>query len=352
MQSYSPSRSRAMISLFAALLLAVSLVSLGVGAIPTGPAQVAAALGHAAGLVDGNPATDNLARIITQIRLPRLLLGILVGMGLAMAGAVMQALFRNPMADPGLLGVSSGAALGAVATIVLGVSLAPALFAFAGDWLLPSTAFAGGLVSLGLVYRLARVNYRTDIPTMLLAGVAVNAITGALIGLLSYVASDTELRDLIFWSLGSLEITDWWRLALTAAIVLPGCALMLPHAAALNANLLGENEARHLGHDIESVKLRLILLVALVVGVLVAVSGVIGFVGLLVPHLLRLMTGPDHRLLLPTTGLFGATLLVLADMVARTAVAPAEIPIGIITAVLGGPFFLWLLVRHRRRQAA
>lgn len=351
MQSYSPTRSRTLIGLFALLLGCVSVVSLGVGAIPTALGEVLSALGRAlAGGADG--AADGLSRIIVHIRLPRLLLGILVGAGLAMSGTVMQALFRNPMADPGLLGVSSGAALGAVATIVLGVAMAPDLFAIAGHWLLPLTAFAGSLLSLGLVYRLARVNYRTDIPTMLLAGVAVNAITGALIGLLSYVASDAELRDLIFWSLGSLEITDWWKLALTAGIVLPGCLLMLPCCAALNANLLGESEARHLGHDIESLKIRLILLVAVVVGVLVAVSGVIGFVGLLVPHLLRLLTGPDHRLLLPAAGLFGATLLVLADMVARTAVAPAEIPIGIITAVLGGPFFLWLLIRHRRRQAA
>jgi iron complex transport system permease protein len=202
-----------------------------------------------------------------------------------------------------------------------------------------------------LVYRLARINNRLDIPTMLLAGVAVNAITGSLIGLLSYIADDTQLRDLIFWSLGSLEITDWARLGVAAALMVPCSIAILFFADALNANLLGENEARHLGIDIDRVKLKLIVLVAMVVGIAVALSGVIGFVGLVVPHLLRLSVGPDHRLLLPAGALFGASLLVMADIIARTLVAPAEIPIGIITALLGGPFFLWLLVRYQRRQS-
>lgn len=285
-----------------------------------------------------------------QLRLPRLLLGILVGGGLAITGTVLQALFRNPMADPGLLGVSSGAALGAVSCIVLGVSLMPGLFIAFGHWLILFTAFTGSLLSLSIVYRLARVGGRTDIPTMLLAGVAMNAITGALIGLLSYIASDAELRDLIFWSLGSLEVTDWSKLGVAAVIILPGCALILRYASALNANLLGEHEARHLGFDIERLKTRLVVLVSVVVGVIVAMSGIIGFVGLVVPHLLRLVIGPDHRLLLPASALFGATLLVVADIIARTLVSPAEIPIGIITAVLGGPFFLWLLILYKRRQ--
>lgn len=306
-------------------------------------------MGHLLGM-NQDAGSDRLAMILAQIRLPRLLLGMLAGGGLALSGAVMQALFRNPMADPGLLGVSSGAAFGAVLTIVLGVSLLPGLFTLMGTWLLLAMAFGGSLVSLLLVYRLARINNRTDIPTMLLAGVAMNAITGSLIGLLSYVASDNELRDLIFWSLGSLEITDWNKLIVAAIVIAPACVAMLAYSGALNANLLGENEARHLGFEIEKVKTRLIILVSLVVGVIVAMSGIIGFVGLVVPHLLRLVVGPDHRLLLPASALFGAGLLVLADIVARTMVAPAEVPIGIITAVLGGPLFLWLLIRHKRRQ--
>ena len=168
-----------------------------------------------------------------------------------------------------------------------------------------------------------------------------------MIGLLSYIADNSQLRDLVFWSLGSLEITDSRKLSVALFIVLPGIALLAAHASALNANLLGESEAGHLGIDMERVKLRLIFLVALVVGVLVSLSGIIGFVGLLVPHLLRIVVGPDHRILLPASALFGAALLVSADAIARTAVAPAEIPIGIITAILGGPFFLWLLVRFQ-----
>lgn len=349
--SYSSSRSyRTLLGLGAALVL-VSLYSLNSGAINTSLADTLQALGSLIGLTGSEPADSRLAMILGQLRLPRLLLGILVGCGLAITGTVLQALFRNPMADPGLLGVSSGAALGAITCIVLGLSLFPGLFKFLGSWLILLMAFVGSLLSLLLVYRLARVNGRTDIPTMLLAGVAVNAITGSLIGLLSYLASDTELRDLIFWSLGSLEVTDWRKLIIAAVIIIPGCTLILRFSSALNANLLGESEARHLGFDIERLKIGLITLVSVIVGVIVAMSGIIGFIGLVVPHLLRLVIGPDHRLLLPASALFGAILLVAADILARTLVSPAEIPIGIITAVLGGPFFLWLLIRYKRRQA-
>ncbi len=351
MPSYHHRRARNILLGLVLLLLVMACISLTTGPITTRFSDVILAL---AGTLSREPDTpaSGLDQVIIHLRLPRLILGILVGAGLAMAGTVMQSLFRNPMADPGLLGVSSGAALGAVSFIVLGVSMMPGLFATWGSWLLSAAAFSGSLISLLLVYRLARFNYRTDIATMLLAGVAVNAITGALIGLMSYLASDMELRDLVFWSLGSLEIANWWKLAITIALVAPGCLWMLAFSSALNANLLGENEARHLGFDVERMKIRLIVLVALVVGVLVAVSGVIGFVGLLIPHLLRLVCGPDHRLLLPAAGMLGAVLVIAADIVARSAIAPAEIPIGIITSVLGGPFFLWLLIRHRHRQVA
>ena len=352
--SYSTHRRRATLALLTALLLAVAVYSLTSGAFPSGFSEVAARLPAAlAALLSPSTGgtTDQLALILAEIRLPRLLLGVIVGGGLAICGAVMQGLFRNPMADPGLLGVSSGAALGAVLTIVLGGELFGGLTRIIGAWLLPAVAFAGGLISLALIHRLSVVGGKTDIATMLLAGIAVNAIAGAFIGLLSYLADDAQLRDLIFWSLGSLQVTDWRKLALAAALIVPALALLPRYAGALNANLLGESEAGHLGIDMEKVKRRLLLLVALVVGIAVSLSGVIGFVGLLVPHLIRIVTGPDHRLLLPASALFGAALLVGADIVARTAVAPAEIPIGIITALLGGPFFLWLLVRFHRARA-
>ena len=348
LQSYSPHRSRFTVLILGLILGAVSVFSLTFGALSSDLGETLRSLGHFWGLLN-DPNLGALPQVIGQIRLPRLLMGMIAGAGLAVTGAVLQALFRNPMADPGLLGVSSGAALGAAAAIVLGLTFAP-LFALFGNWLLLMMAFFGSFLSLSIVYRLARFNGRTDIATMLLAGVAVNAITGALIGLLSYLASDTQLRDIVFWSLGSLSVNDWSKLLIALIIVLPGCTLLLFYAKALNAHLLGESEARHLGFDVETIKKRLILLCALIVSVIVSMSGIIGFVGLIVPHLIRLIFGPDHRLLLPASALSGAILLVLGDVIARTLISPAEIPIGIITAVLGGPFFMALLIRYKRRQ--
>jgi len=347
MPSYSNHRRRVVLGVLTVLLAVAAVVSLATGALPGGLWQVAAKLPAAlAHLASPSPAVDQLTLVIAEIRLPRLLLGALTGAGLALSGALMQGLFRNPLADPGLLGVSAGAALGAVAGIVLVGEFLSA----AGAWLLPGLAFAGGLASLLIVHRLAAAGGRADIATMLLAGIALNAMAGAGIGLLSYIADDAELRDLIFWSLGSLQITDWRKLTVALAVVVPALVILPRFAGALNANLLGEREAGHLGIDLERVKRRIIAGVALVVGALVGFTGVIGFVGLVVPHLLRLVIGPDHRLLLPASALAGGALLVAADIVARIAIAPAEIPIGIITALLGGPFFLWLLVRVRRAR--
>ena len=356
MTSYSTNRRRAVLGLLSALLLVVAAYSLSSGAIPTGLWEVVARLPAVlASLLWPHPpdqgAADQLVMVLAEIRMPRLLLGVIAGAGLAICGALMQGLFRNPMADPGLLGVSSGAALGAVLTIVLGSAWSARLTLPLTTWLLPVTAFGGGLVSIFIVHRLSVVGGKTDIATMLLAGIAVNAIAGAAIGLLSYIADDVQLRSLIFWSLGSLQITDWRKLAVALVVIVPALLVLPRYANALNANLLGESEAGHLGIDMEKVKRQLIVVVALVVGILVSLSGVIGFVGLVVPHLIRILIGPDHRLLLPASALFGAALLIGADIVSRTAVAPAEIPIGIITALLGGPFFLYLLVRFHRTQS-
>ena len=352
-------RRRAGLALLTVLVAVVAWWSLNVGVLATEPLGVLRALPQAVARVFllhnefaivPRAGEAQLITILAEIRLPRLLLGLLCGAGLGLCGAVAQGLFRNPMADPGLLGISSGAALGAVLTIVIGGEWLAATGVF-GAWLLPAMAFAGSWLSMFAVYRLATARGKTDIATMLLAGIAVNAITGAGIGLLSYLAADAELRDLIFWSLGSLEITDRRKLIFALLMVLPALVILPRFANALNANLLGEAEAGHLGFDMERVKRRLIILVALVVGVAVSLSGIIGFVGLVVPHLIRLIAGPDHRMLLPASMLFGAALLVVADIAARSLVAPAEIPIGIITAILGGPFFLWLLVRYRRARA-
>jgi iron complex transport system permease protein len=284
--------------------------------------------------------------IVGQIRLPRTLLGIATGGVLALAGVAMQGLFRNPLADPGLIGVSSGAALGAAIAIVFGASMGGLPEAFA-PYLLSACAFGGGLLVTALVYRLGRHNGQTSVATMLLAGIALTALAGALIGLFTYLADDATLRTLTFWNLGSLNGASYprlWPLLLVTLLV----ACWLPRRVdALNALLLGESEARHLGFDVERLKVELILCTALGVGAAVAAAGLIGFIGLVVPHLLRLIVGPDHRVLLPASMFGGAILLLLADLVARLALAPAELPIGIVTALIGAPFFLYLLIRGR-----
>ena len=284
--------------------------------------------------------------ILGQIRLPRTLLGLAVGAVLALSGVAMQGLFRNPLADPGLVGVSSGAALGAAVAIVAGASLGGLPEAFA-PYLLSLCAFAGGLMVTGIVYRLGRRDGQTSVGIMLLAGVAMTALAGSIIGLFTYLADDATLRTLTFWNLGTLNGASYvrlWPLLLVCVLVIG----WLPRRAkALNALLLGESEARHLGIEVERLKGELILCIALGVGAAVAAAGLIGFVGLIVPHLVRLIAGPDHRVVLPASALAGASLLLFADVFARLVLAPAELPIGIVTAFLGAPFFLFLLVRGR-----
>lgn len=284
--------------------------------------------------------------ILGQIRLPRALLGLAVGAVLALSGVAMQGLFRNPLADPGLIGVSSGAALGA-ALVIVGGELMGGIPPLLEPYLLSLSAFVGGLGVTVLVYRLGRRDGRTHVATMLLAGIALTALVGALIGLFTYLADDTTLRTLTFWNLGSLNGANYARLWPLLLVTL-GVAIWLPRRSqALNALLLGESEARHLGFDVERLKRELVFCTALGVGTAVAAAGMIGFVGLVVPHLVRLMIGPDHRLLLPASALAGGSLLLLADLLARLTLAPAELPIGIVTALLGGPFFLYLLLRGR-----
>ncbi len=332
--------------LLLALLLLASLLSLALGpvAIPLEDTlRVLLQRMTAAEL----PADQVL--IIEQIRMPRTLMGLLVGATLALTGAAMQGLFRNPLADPGLIGVSSGAALGAALVIVLGGTLLAQLPTAVLPYVTVLGAFLGGVATTWLVYRLGQSVQGTSVASMLLAGIAIAAISGAVIGLLSYLADDAMLRTLTFWNMGTLGGASYERVAVLALC----CALVwwrLPRqASALNALLLGESEARHLGVDVERVKRELVLLTALGVGACVAVAGLIGFVGLVVPHLVRLLLGADHRRVLPASMLLGAGLLLLADVVARLVVSPAELPIGIITAVLGAPFFLALLLRAQRR---
>ncbi|MCP1606882.1 iron complex transport system permease protein [Pseudomonas citronellolis] len=338
--------ARPLFLLLGFLLLLVLWLSLALGPVSLPLGDTLRALARLCGLPVSADDLGQAELIVGQIRLPRTLLGVATGGVLALAGVAMQGLFRNPLADPGLIGVSSGAALGAAIAIVFGASTGGLPEAFA-PYLLSACAFGGGLLVTALVYRLGRHNGQTSVATMLLAGIALTALAGALIGLFTYLADDATLRTLTFWNLGSLNGASYprlWPLLLVTLLV----ACWLPRRVdALNALLLGESEARHLGFDVERLKVELILCTALGVGAAVAAAGLIGFIGLVVPHLLRLIVGPDHRVLLPASMFGGAILLLLADLVARLALAPAELPIGIVTALIGAPFFLYLLIRGR-----
>lgn len=280
---------------------------------------------------------DYVAVIVQQVRLPRTLLAIAVGAILAMCGTVMQGLFRNPLADPGIIGVSAGASLGAAIAIVLfgGVITNTAFLVFGT---VPVFAFMGGALATYAIYYLGTSSNGTSVTIMLLAGVALGAIAGAGMGLLNYFADDQALRDLSLWSMGSLAGASWDSIAVAYGSLIVLAFLFQRYAKPLNALLLGEAEARHLGINVQQLKRVLILLTAAGVGVTVALSGMIGFIGLVVPHIGRMLIGPDHRNLMPVSMLLGALILLVSDMVARTAVAPLEIPVGIITAALGAPF--------------
>lgn len=338
--------SRPLFVFLGVLLLLALWLSLALGPVSLPLGETLRAVMRLAGLPFSGEGLEQAELILGQIRLPRTLLGLAVGAVLALSGVAMQGLFRNPLADPGLVGVSSGAALGGAAAIVGGAALGGLPDAFA-PYLLSVCAFAGGLGVTLLVYRLGRRDGQTSVATMLLAGIALTALAGAVIGLFTYLADDATLRSLTFWNMGSLNGASYSRLWPLLIVTLFVFFWLPRRARALNALLLGESEARHLGFDVERLKRELVFCTALGVGAAVAAAGLIGFIGLVVPHLVRLVAGPDHRVLLPASALAGASLMLLADLAARLVLAPAELPIGIVTALIGAPFFLYLLVRGR-----
>ena len=305
-------------------LVAACLVSLFAGVVPL-------------------PANDVWHSGIFRLRLARTALGVVAGAGLSVAGVIFQAILRNPLAEPYVLGVSSGAGLGAALAIVLGLSAA-------GAWMLPATAFAGALGTILLVYALARTSTgTTPVQTLLLSGVVVSAVLGSILMFVVSVAPSEKLHGIVWWLLGNLQVFDWGLLRIVSAVVAAGLAVSVLFARDLNLMALGEEPAAHLGLDVEWTKKLFFLLASLMTGATVAACGLIGFVGLIVPHTVRLVAGPDHRRLVAASALAGAAFLVLADSVARTIIAPREVPIGVITAILGGPFFLGLL---RKRKAS
>lgn len=329
-----------LIGILLILLPVVALFSLTVGTVSISWLE-------ALGAIFGNASSAQIDTILFDIRLPRILLAIFVGAVLASTGAVMQGLFRNPLADPSLIGVSSGASVGASIMIVTAGGAIQG-GALVGLSLVSIGAFVGGFLATLLVYRLATSGMGTSVTTMLLAGIAIGALAGALNSLLSYFSDNDMLRQISLWQMGNLSGASWLKVSIMGVVAVLLMSLFPRDSKALNALLLGESEARHLGINVQWVKRRLIALTALGVGVSLAVAGLVGFVGLIMPHIIRLMIGPDHRWLIPASGLAGAVLLVIADSLARVVVIPAELPTGILTAILGAPFFVILLLQQRK----
>lgn len=343
-----PGRLRPGVALGAGLALAVLALLWGSahGAYAISPAQLWTLLGD---VVRGNSLQAPEQVVFMHIRLPRLLLGLAAGAGLGLAGALMQGLFRNPLADPGLIGVSSGAALAAAFAIVLGPVWFPALGFKLGGWTLALSAFVGGMLVTGLIYSLAQMQGGTRIGLMLLAGIGINALAGAGLGLLSYLSNDEQLRNLQMWLMGSLGQARWATVWVVGAAVAAGMAAALALARPLNAIALGEAQAQLLGVPVERSKRRAVVVTALVVGTVTSATGVIGFIGLVSPHWVRMVAGPDHRVVLPCSALLGAALVLVADAVARTIVQPAEMPLGVLTALIGVPLFLLMLRQFRSK---
>lgn len=319
--------------LMGAMLLATALIAANLGAM-----RLSFAVLWRANDLD-------LRYIWLNIRLPRVLLAVLVGGALALSGCVMQGLFRNPLADPGLLGISSGAALAVGLAVVLPLSL-PVVLALYAPML---AAFAGSLIVTFIIFLLSRKGHNS-LSRLLLLGIAINALCGAAVGILSWLSNDTQLRQLSLWGMGSLGQSQWSTLLATASLVLPAAIGIWLLAKKLNLLQLGDEEAHYLGVDVKRTQRQLLTLSALLVAAAVAVSGVIGFVGLVVPHLVRMWLGADHRWLVPGSVLAGALLLLIADTLARTLVAPAEMPVGLITSLIGGPWFLAMIFRNTGRN--
>ncbi|KAA5923499.1 iron ABC transporter permease [Pantoea sp. Bo_2] len=289
------------------------------------------------------PLSDLIWQIWLNIRLPRVLLAVALGMALAVSGAVMQGVFRNPLADPGLLGISSGAGLAVALAIVIPLALPPQL----ALWLPMIAAFIGSLLVTLLIFSFSRLAYG-NLSRLLLVGIAINALCGAAVGVLSWLSDDQQLRQLSLWGMGSLSQAQWPALLICLLLILPALLLLQSRARHLNLLQAGEEDAHYMGIDVKRTQHQLLILSALLVGTAVSVSGIIGFVGLVVPHVMRFCLGSDHRWLLPGSALAGAILLLLADTLARTLVVPAEMPVGLLTSLIGGPWFLWLILRQQR----
>jgi iron complex transport system permease protein len=332
------------------LLLGATLLSACIGAVRITISELFAILGNEAGIAVSSDFRPQQAAVLLNIRLPRVFLGVLIGAGLGISGAAVQGLFRNPLAEPGLIGISSGATLFAVLMIVLELGVFKCLSSSMGFYALSLAAFTGACITTSIVYRLSVRNGRTVTTTLLLAGIAINAMAGAFTGLLTYLATDEQLRTITFWSLGSLGGASWATVTgILPFILIPVIGLPML-AKSLNALALGDAEALHMGIEVRQLKRIIIVLATIAVGASVAVAGTIGFIGLIVPHMIRMTFTADHRLVIPGAAILGAVLLTLADLLARTIVVPAELPIGILTALIGTPVFLYMIITERNKN--
>lgn len=342
-------RGRAILIACSILVAAAVIFGLTLGPMAISTGEMVATALQRLGVWWGEAVDPVKVAVLESIRAPRVVLGLFAGATLGIAGAVMQGFFRNPLADPGLIGVSAGAAFAAVGVIVLAPTLAAPWIVLMGPFALPVAAFLGSLGAVALIYRVSLVEGRVIVATMLLAGVAANALAAAGIGYFTFLADDQQLRTLTFWTLGSLNGATWARVWPAFLLMAASIGVLYTLARPLNSLLLGESEAKHLGVNVEALKLRAAVFTAAGVGAATAVCGIIGFIGLVTPHLIRLMTGPDHRFVLPGSALLGAALLTISDLVARLVVIPAELPLGVVTAFIGAPFFFWLLIRDKAR---
>ncbi|WP_235480359.1 FecCD family ABC transporter permease [Leifsonia sp. Leaf264] len=337
-----PTRAVLLFAGLAVALVAVMLIAACSGQLPIAPGEVWNSLLRGLGVDVPPAAVPTTDAALWSIRFPRIIMAVVIGAALAAAGTLMQAVFANPLAEPGVVGVSSGAALGAAASIVFG-------WAFLGEWTIAVAAFAAGLVTTLFVYLSSRSGGKTEVVTLVLTGIAVNAFAGAALALLMFLGDAGSREQIVFWQLGSLNGSRWQQVAVVAPLVIAGLVVAFLLARTLDLFSLGERGARHLGVNVEGVRIVVVVVVAVLVCAAVAFAGIIAFVGLVVPHLMRMIIGPAHRALLAASVLGGAVLLLAADLVARTAVPMADLPIGLLTSLIGGPFFFWLLRRTRRR---
>ena len=334
------------------LVIIFSIISLTSGPIKISIKEIFYILFNQFGFL-GNTENDFFSNIqesvLINIRFPRVILAILVGAGLGTSGAILQGLFRNPLVDPGFIGVSSGAAVGAIISIMFGKLISNFLPHILQAFLLPILAIVGSFLTIMIVYSLSKVNGKTNVMAMLLSGVAINAIAGSIIGFFVSISSDLELRSFTFWTMGGLDNSDWFIVILVSFFTIVPFLFIYKFKTEIDIFMLGDSEAANLGVNVEYLKRKIILISSIMVGISVAFCGMIGFVGLVTPHLIRLFISPNHKYLIPGSALLGSLILVLSDFISKTIISPAQLPIGIVTSAIGAPFFVWLILSQKRR---